>query len=288
MAGGEPVVNRIDAHQHYWSVQRGDYGWLTPDQTLLYRDFTPADLKDQLAECAVGATVLVQAAPTEAETRYLFALARQHASIAGIVGWVDFEAADAADRIRRLVHDGAGKLKGLRPMIQDIPDPQWLDGRALDAAFETMLAHELVFDALVTPAHLAVLDRRIRRYPDLKVVLDHGGKPDIGAGGLEPWASQMQQLAGSTRMYCKLSGLLTQAGKGAGVAELDAFVARLFECFGPERILWGSDWPVLTLRASYRQWLEIALELVHRHAPGREQAVFCDNAVRCYRLEVGG
>jgi L-fuconolactonase len=281
-------MSRVDAHQHYWNLNRGDYAWLTPEHGLLYRDFTPQDLSGPLGECSVRATVLVQAAATEAETRFLFSLARQHASIAGVVGWMDFEAHDVAARIAALVREGDGVLKGLRPMVQDIGDPRWLDRTSLDAAFDAVLDHDLAFDALVTPTQMAALERRLRTHPTLRAVLDHGGKPNIAAGALEPWASQLEQLALGTSVYCKLSGLLTQAAVGAGSAELDAFVARIFSCFGAERIMWGSDWPVLTLRASYRQWLEMALELVQRHAPGHQQAVFFDNAVRFYRLDIAG
>jgi L-fuconolactonase len=285
---GWPEFTRIDAHQHYWSVQRSDYGWLTPADAVLYRDFTPHDLSEQLADCSVSATVLVQAAATEAETRYLLALARRHRSIAGVVGWVDFEASDVAQRVRRLVEEGAGTLKGLRPMIQDIADPHWLDRSTLHAAFEALLENDLAFDALVRPKHLGPLARRLRQHPGLRVVLDHAGKPDIAGGALEPWASQLESLARSGTIYCKLSGLLTEALPGAGAAELDEFVARIFNCFGAQRVIWGSDWPVLLLRASYRQWLEIALELVQRHAPGQEEAVFAANARRFYRLELPG
>ncbi|MGA2563962.1 MAG: amidohydrolase family protein [Steroidobacteraceae bacterium] len=279
---------RIDAHQHYWSVQRGDYGWLTPADAVLYRDFAPDDLSEQLADCAVSATVLVQAAPTEAETRYLLALARQHPSVAGVVGWVDFEASDVAHRMRHLVQEGAGALKGLRPMIQDITDPHWLDRPTLDAAFEATIENDLAFDALVSPKHLEPLARRLRRHPGLRAVLDHAGKPDIARGALEPWARGLEALARGSTIYCKLSGLLTQASPGATAAQLDAFVERIFDCFGAQRVMWGSDWPVLLLRGSYRRWLQIALELVHRHAPGQEEAVFATNAMRFYRLELPG
>jgi L-fuconolactonase len=279
---------RIDAHQHYWSLRRGDYGWLTPAEVGLYRDFTPDDLSPELVECAIHATVLVQAAPTEDESRFLFDLARGNASIAGVVGWTDFEAGDVAERISRLVRDGRGILKGLRPMVQDISDPDWLDRGSLDGAFEAMIVNDLVFDALVTPRHLGALERRLRRHPRLRAVIDHAGKPDIADAKIEGWAALLEQLAHSTEVHCKLSGLLTQAKLGAGAAELDACVARIFSCFGADRVMWGSDWPVVTLRAGYREWLEMSLDLVRRHAPGDEDAVFGANAARFYQLDVKG
>jgi L-fuconolactonase len=279
---------RIDAHQHYWSLQRGDYAWLTPSDVGLYRDFAPDDLSPDLVDCAIHATVLVQAAPTEAESRFLLDLSRRHASIAGVVGWTDFEADDVAERISRLVSDGQGMLKGLRPMVQDISDPDWLGRRSLDAAFEAMIANDLVFDALVTPRHLGALIRRLRRHPRLRAVLDHAGKPNIANAKVEPWAGLLEQLAHGTEVHCKLSGLLTQASQGAGIAELDAFVARIFSCFGTERVMWGSDWPVVTLRTTYQGWLQMSLDLVRRHASGGEGAVFGANAVRFYHLDVEG
>jgi len=278
-------VNRVDAHQHYWRLERGDYAWLTPLQGSLYRDFEPEHLLGQLADCEVSRTVLVQAAAIEAETRFLIDLARRHSTIAAVVGWVDFEARDVRDRIRALVQEGGGKLKGLRPMVQDISDPQWLRRSSLDVAFDAMLENDLTFDALVTPVHLNVLHRRLQKHPSLKAVLDHAGKPDIVGGAFEAWAVQIEQLARTTSAYCKLSGLLTQAVPGATAADLDAFVAHIFACFGGSRVMWGSDWPVVTLRASYREWLDIAVELVCRHAPGYEEAVFSTNAARFYGLE---
>ena len=277
-------MNRVDAHQHYWRLKRGDYGWLSPSDGELYRDYMPADLAASLAECGIGATVLVQAAATEDETRFLFELAHQHASVAGVVGWVNFEAADVGARIERLIRDGGGTLKGIRPMVQDISDSQWLSRGSLDPAFYSIIANDLAFDALVKPEHLGVLEQRLHRHPKLRVVLDHGGKPDIAGARFNPWSAQIEQLARNTSAYCKLSGLLTQAGRNADIAALDAYVAHVFACFGADRVMWGSDWPVVTPHASYQRWLELSLELVERHAPGRQDAVFASNALRFYRI----
>jgi L-fuconolactonase len=281
-------VISVDAHQHFWRLARGDYGWLTPAQGALFRDFEPADLTVDLAACRVGATVLVQAAPTEAETRFLLELAARHASIAGVVGWVDFEADGIRNHMLALVQQGAGKLKGFRPMVQDLVDPGWLRRPQLDAAFETLVEQDLSFDALVRPRHLDALLERLRKHPRLRAVLDHAGKPDLASGTFEPWAAQIQQLARSTSVHCKLSGLLNEAASGAGVAELDACVAHIFACFGSARVMWGSDWPVVTARTSYPDWFAMARELVRRHAPGSEQAVFAGNAIGFYRLDVVG
>lgn len=277
----------VDAHQHFWRPERGDYGWLRPTDGILYRDYLPQDLAPLLAAHHVEATVLVQAAPTEAETRYLLDLAAQTGYVAGVVGWVDMEAPDAPKRIAGLVAYGHGKLKGLRPMVQDIADPQWLLKPVLGPAFEAMVEHDLVFDALVSPRHLQTLQARLFRHSKLRAVLDHAGKPDIAGKEFSIWAKDVAQLARELPMlHCKLSGLLTQAGDGAGMDELDPYVAHLFEHFGPKRLMWGSDWPVLNLKSDYGRWLELAQMLVRRHAPGHERDIFGATAMGLYALDL--
>jgi L-fuconolactonase len=274
----------IDAHQHFWQLSRGDYGWLTPEAGGLYRDYLPDDLAPLLEEHDVGATVLVQAAPTEAETHFLLGLAREHPFVAGVVGWVDFEAVDVAERIAALATAGAGKLKGLRPMIQDIADPHWIMRHTLDAAFDAMVAHELVFDALVRPVHLKALRERLLRHPRLRAVLDHAGKPAIASGALEPWAAALERLARDTPIYCKLSGLLSEAGPRRSAADLTPWVAQVFSSFGAERVLWGSDWPVLNTAGNYAEWLGLARELIERCASGGTNQVLSGTARRLYHL----
>lgn len=275
---------RIDSHQHFWRLQRGDYGWLTPAAGALYRDFEPEDLLPELEAAGVRASVLIQAAPTEAETRFLLELAHRHPVIAGVVGWVDFEAPDAPARIRALAREGGGKLKGLRPMVQDLEDPEWLGRTALDDAFGALIDCDLAFDALVKPHHLPLLVRRLHKHPALRAVLDHAGKPDVAHAAASEWSRHIALLARTTSAYCKLSGLLAEAPPGATAIDLDFVAATLFEHFGPDRILWGSDWPVVTARTSYRRWLDIARELVQRHAREHEEAVFAHNAMGFYRL----
>ena len=276
-------MNVIDAHQHYWRVDRGDYAWLRAAPTALQRDFLPAELQPQRSAAGVTGSVLVQAAASEAETRYLFELARADRSILGVVGWVDFEAPDVAARIDALVRDGGGLLLGLRPMAQDHPDPDWLAHPELDLAFASLHAHDLAFDALVRPAQLPALHWRLRREHGLRAVLDHAGKPDIARGHYDDWATRIRELAALPDVYCKFSGLLTELAPGMPDSALDPYVDHLFACFGPARLLWGSDWPVLTLRGSYAHWLELARALAQRHAPHAIGNIFGRNALAFYR-----
>jgi L-fuconolactonase len=275
----------IDAHQHFWLPARGDYLWLKADDSVLYRNYLPADLAPLLSGNGIQATVLIQAAASEVETQFLLQLAQAHSFIAGVVGWADFEAADIGRRMAKLRADGGGKLKGLRPMIQDIGDPNWILRGSVDAAFEAMLSCDLAFDALVVPSQLDPLRKRLLRHPGLRAVLDHAGKPDIANEEFDGWEEDLMRLARDTNAYCKLSGLMTQAGPAQAFDKLDPYVAHIFACFGPQRVLWGSDWPVLNLAGTYAQWLRESRKLVKRFAANNERDVFCDTAARFYRLE---
>jgi len=275
---------RVDAHMHFWSLARGDYDWLTPDLSALYRDFAPADIEATLAQFGVSKVVAIQASGTEAETRFLLGLAERHPRIAGVVGWTNFESPDCASRMDALLDAGGGRLKGFRPMVQDIADTEWLLRPSLDRAFEAMCIRGLSFDALVRPVHLPALRRRLSLHPGLRTAIDHVGKPDVHSPDQAGWIGEIAAFAHDPDCFCKLSGLLTEGERAASVDELDPFVAHLFASFGPRRVMWGSDWPVLTLRADYGRWHAMALELVRRHAPGYEAQVFGENSSAFYRL----
>ncbi len=273
---------RIDAHQHFWAVARGDYGWLTRDLGVIYRDFTPDDLAPMLKDAGIEGTVLVQAAPTVAETKYMLSLADETSFIKGVVGWVDFEASDAATQIAAL--DAHPALVGLRPMIQDIADPLWMLGDALTPAFTELTARGLTFDALTLPQHLGPLRKLLARHPDMEVVIDHGSKPLIRDARLQGWAEDMAALASETNAWCKLSGLVTEAAPDWTVDDLRPYVDHLLNTFGPSRLIWGSDWPVCTLASSYERWLETTDLLLSQLSSSERDAVMGGNAARAYNL----
>ena len=270
----------IDAHQHFWRLDRGDYGWLTPELGPIYRDFGPADLAPILARRAIDATILVQAAPTDRETTWLLDLALRTPFVAGVVGWVAFDAPDVADRIAALATER--RLVGLRPMVQDEPDDDWLLRPALAPAFEAMIAHGLVFDALVLPHHLPRLQRVLERHPELRVVVDHGAKPRVRDGEIASWAALMATIAVHPQVSCKLSGLVTEAPPDAGLDTLRPYVATLLELFGPRRLLWGSDWPVVELAGGYDRWHNLAREALSGLDAAAQADVFGGNAERVY------
>ncbi|MGF6761921.1 L-fuconolactonase [Paraburkholderia sp. GAS33] len=275
----------IDAHQHYWDPARGDYGWLTPDLKSLYRTFGPQDLAPLRERADVQRTVVVQAAPTVEETRYLLDLAREEASIAGVVGWVPMLSNDAPALIAELARDA--KFKGIRPMLQDIADDDWIANPDLAPAVEALIAHDLAFDALIFTRHVDALAIFVKRFPKLRIVVDHGAKPPIRDGGHEgwqSWADGITRLAGLPHVHCKLSGLATEAASGWTEATLQPYVDHLLKSFGPARLMWGSDWPVLDLNGDYLLWHSVANTLLSGLSDAEREAVFGANATAFYRL----
>lgn len=273
----------IDAHFHAWRPARGDYGWLTPDLGAICRDVEVVDWQAQAAPHGVAAGVLVQAAPTEAETTYLLQQADASPTVLGVVGWTDLLAADAPVRIGRLAQQP--KLKGLRPMLQDLHDPDWILQPALAPALDAMAAAGLAFDALVHPLHLRRIRVLAQRHPDLNIVVDHGAKPDIAQGRWQPWADDLELLAAMPQVHAKLSGLLTEAGPLAhDEVALRPWIDHLLSIFGPRRLLWGSDWPVLERASTYSGWWAFCQAACSGLSTDERAAVFGDNARRFYRL----
>ena len=276
----------IDSHHHLWRRSRGDYGWLTPDMGSLWRDFEPADLAPLMAAAGVDGGIAVQAAPTEAETRFLLDLADETPAILGVIGWTDFTAPDAAAAIKKLA--AHPKLKGFRPMLQDDPDDDFILRPAALAALAAVQAAGLVFEALVRPRHLPRLITLRAQFPDLRMVVDHAAKPDIAGGGWSPWADDLRRLADDGRTICKFSGLLTEAGPGAGAEALRQYADQVFDAFGADRVMWGSDWPVVRLASDYGPWLDMARTLTAGRSAAEQAAIFGATAARTYGLADGG
>ncbi|WP_308366313.1 MULTISPECIES: amidohydrolase family protein [unclassified Microbulbifer] len=275
---------RIDAHQHFWQLSRGDYDWLGPELEVLYRDYLPAHLQPLLVDAGVSKTVLVQAAESVEETEFMLRLADGTDFIAGVVGWIDMESENAVDTLDRLARHSA--FKGIRPMIQDIADTRWMLKPELESVFTALIERGLTFDALVTPRHLQSLLILLRRYPDLKVVIDHGAKPEIATGRTTEWAEDIARIASETSACCKLSGLMTEAGDNPGFEILMPYMDHLLACFGAHRLMWGSDWPVLELAGNYPQWLTCAEQFVAPLSETQQQAIWAGNAERFYHLQV--
>ena len=272
----------IDAHHHLWRLSRGDYDWLTPDLAPLYRDFEPADLAPLMTAGGVDGGIVVQAAESEAETHFLLELADATPAILGVVGWTDFAAPDTPAAIARMA--GHPKLKGFRPMLQDDPDDDFILRPNALAAVAALRDSGLRLDALVRPRHLPRLVALRARFPDLPMVIDHAAKPDIAGGAWAPWADDLRRVADDGRTCCKLSGLLTEAAPGADAEALRRYADLVVDAFGADRVMWGSDWPVVLLASDYRGWLAMAWSLTAGCAEAERAAIFGGTAARFYGL----
>ena len=274
---------RIDAHQHFWQLAARGGSWPPPSLAAIHRDFAPADLAPLLAEYGIAGTVLVQSLPTAADTDYLLALAEKTSFIRAVVGWTDLLAKDAPAAIARLASHG--KLKGLRPMLQDLDDDAWIADSALTPALTAMAAHGLRLDALVLPRHLPALLQCARDYPALPVVIDHAAKPPIAEAEFGHWREDMAQLAALPNVHCKLSGLVTEARPGWNVDELRPYAAHVLDVFGARRVIWGSDWPVVDLAGGYAAWLAASEALLAHLDQQDRDDIFGLNACRFYGLK---
>jgi L-fuconolactonase len=272
---------RIDAHLHLWQVARGDYGWLTLDLPI-HRDYGLEEART--VACDVDGVILVQAAPSEAETLFLLNIAhRSDGFVRAVIGWTDLAAPDAPARIAALARNPM--LRGLRPMLQDITDPDWILRSDVARGLDAMVHAGLSLDLLIRPIHLSRCTTLAARHPELAIVIDHGGKPRIASGDLLRWSESMALIAAQTEISCKLSGLMTELAPGGVSSDVVPYARVLIECFGPARLIWGSDWPVLTLATTYQHWLSLATAIVHVESPAAEFAIFGGNAERFYRLQ---
>ncbi|SDD31390.1 L-fuconolactonase [Paenibacillus sp. UNCCL117] len=275
---------RIDAHQHYWQVARGDYGWLTPEQGVLYRDYGPDDLRPELLRQQIKRTIVVQAAPTVEETRYLLELCEREETLAGVVGWVDLE----ADGVEQVLDELAQSpyFKGVRPMLQDMEDDAYITRDRVVRSLELLAERGLALDILIRSRHLPYVLQMLERVPGLRAVIDHIAKPDIAGGEREPWLSGLEAAASHLNVYCKLSGMVTEADLANWTeSDIRPYVTEVCRMFGPDRLMFGSDWPVCLLAASY----EDVVRLIERTLPeswtsADRTAVFGGNAARFYRI----
>ena len=288
-------VDWVDAHCHLWELARGDYDWLdvnNPDLAPIARNFGWEDLKAAYSGKDIEHSVLVQAAASDAETDYLLSLAQEHPSIAGVVGWVDLSNHKLEERLLELDLDPL--CLGIRPMLQDIPETDWILNPDQQSGLAALSQTTLKFDALVTSRHLDALLTLCLTYPDLPVIIDHAAKPaldNLQSNEYQQWCAGMQALAKNTEAICKVSGLLTEmspeqrSSPQKALSVLQPLFEQLLEWFGPERLVWGSDWPVLTLAADFNSWFEISNQLLAPLSTADRMAIVSTNAIKFYGLE---
>ena len=273
----------IDAHQHFWNYDPREYQWIDETMTPLRRDFLPADLQHELEREGFRGSVAVQARQSLQETRWLLELAAQSPFILGVVGWVDLRSPQAGADLKPLAQNP--KLVGIRHIVQSEPDdrfllqPDFLRGISLLAEFD------LAYDILIYPKHLAVAAEFVRRFPEQRFVLDHLAKPEIKSGTINAWNKGMAELAVYPNVYCKLSGLVTEADWNRWKPEdMRPYLDVAFERFGANRLLIGSDWPVCTLAGSYARVMGLVKDYLSGHPEQEREAILGGNARRFWRL----
>jgi L-fuconolactonase len=279
-----PGAMMIDAHHHLWKYNPGEYGWMDASMSLLKRDYLPEDLEKELQAAGVGGTVVVQARQNMEETRWLLELADRHSFIKGVVGWFDLCSPYLLQQLRDFV--AHPKLVGARHVIHDEPDDDFM----LRSDFKTGLvylgAHGITYDLLLFPRHIGRAVKLVNHFPRQRFVLDHLGKPLIKSGALEPWKQDISQLARYPNVWCKLSGMVTEADRAHWTYEdLLPYMETVLEVFGPDRVMVGSDWPVCRLAAEYQEVMRIVPQFVRSLDQMDREKILFANAIKCYQLK---
>jgi len=273
---------RIDAHQHFWRYTPDEYGWIDDSMSGLRRDFLPKHLEPELKRAGFDGSIVVQARQTLEETRWLLDLATSSQFILGVIGWVDLRASDVQAQLARFAENP--KLLGIRHIVQSEPDerfllqPEFLHGIAALAEFD------LTYDILIHPRQLSVAAEFVRRFPRQRFALDHLAKPLIKSGTLQPWDADIRKLAQFPNVFCKLSGLVTEADWKAWKPEhIAPYLDVALECFGPDRLMIGSDWPVCTVAGSYAQVMNLVLDFFSKYPEDLRNAILGGNAEQFWK-----
>ena len=279
-------LKRIDAHQHFWRYSEDEYGWISDAMAAIRRDFLPDDLRPLLDEAGIDATVAVQARQSLEETEWLLELATEHDWITGVVGWVPLVSGDMQATLEKLCQ--SPKLRGIRHVLQAEPD-EYFERADFNAGLGKLAKMGLVYDILVVERQLPAAIRFVDRHPDQTFVLDHVAKPRIADGELEPWCTNIRELAHRQNVACKISGMVTEADLNHWtVDQLRSYVDVVLEAFGPSRLLFGSDWPVCAVAASYQRWAIVVRDFIRGLSPDEQGLIMGGNCKSIYRLSDTG
>ena len=272
---------RIDAHQHFWQYNDSQYGWIGPKMAALRRNFLPDDLRPLQRALGIEGTIAVQARQTVDETNWLLALAKQHPEIRGVVGWVDLCGPTVGRQLEELC--AIEQLSGVRHVVQDEPDDRFLLREDFCRGIALLAEFGLTYDILIYPRHLPVACEFVARFADQRFVLDHIAKPPIAEGRLSPWAEGIRRLAEHPHVYCKVSGMVTEADWVSWTeADFRPYLDVVVQAFGTERIMFGSDWPVCTVAGSYGQVMELVYGYAAQSSAAEQAAMGGENAARFY------
>ena len=277
------MVRRIDAHQHFWQYSKKEYDWIGPEMQEIAHDFGPAELLKELRDSGIDGSVAVQARQSLEETDWLLALAEQSEFIRGVVGWAPVAAAEFAEVLERW--SGRSKLKGLRHIIQAEPDDKFILREEFNRGISAIAGSGLVYDILIYEKHLPATIKFVDRHPNQVFVLDHAAKPRIKDGLAEPWRGQLAQLAERENVYCKLSGMVTEADwKQWTPDDLRPYAEHALDAFGAERVMFGSDWPVCLVACGYKTWFETAQRFLADLSAAEKDLVLGGVAAKVYSL----
>jgi L-fuconolactonase len=281
---------RLDAHQHFWKYDPPEFSWVTDDMSVLRRDFAPDELGRELAANGMDASIAVQSSQSEKGTSFLLNLALMHSRIAGVVGWVDLRAPNVRDRLRE--YSRYEKLRGFRHIVQAEPDDRFLLREDFLRGLACLKEFNFTYDILIYPKHLPAAVELAKRMPGQPFVVDHLAKPLIKAKQIDSWALQMRELAGASNVYCKVSGLITEADWRAWRAEdFKPYLEVVFDAFGPDRLMFGSDWPVCLIAGTYRQVKQLIEDYLSQRFTAVDEkekadlAIFGETAARFYRIK---
>ena len=273
---------RIDAHQHYWRYDPIAYAWIDDTMRILQRDFLPDDVAPHMAPLGFERTVAIQASQTHAETAWLLDLAGRDRRVAGVVGWVDLQADDVARQVAEVAQHP--HLVGLRHIVQSEPD-DFMARPAFRRGIAALQAHDLPYDILIYERQMPAAIGLVEAFPHQKFALDHVGKPDIRSGRIDSWRGRLRTLARFPNVWCKLSGLVTEADWHAWTpATIEPYIEVACEAFGPDRLMIGSDWPVCTLAGSYGQTMKLVIDAIATWSKPEQDAVLGGTAARFWGL----
>ena len=273
---------KIDAHHHFWHYNTQDYGWISDEMAVLRRDFLPADLKPELESAGIDRVVSVQARQCVEETEWLLKLAEENDFIAGVVGWLPIASPDFPALLEKFAANP--KLRAIRHVVQDEPDDRFILGEAFNRGIDRLLSTGLVYDILIFERHLPYAIEFVKKHsPEQVFVLDHIAKPKIAAGEMQPWADNLRKLAAFPNVYCKLSGLVTEADIHNWTPDqLRPYVETVLDAFGTGRVMFGSDWPVCTCATNYSAWRNLVGEFISRLSENEQAQIMGGTALKAY------
>jgi L-fuconolactonase len=275
----------IDAHHHFWKYNSEEYGWITPSQKILMRDFLPAHLKQEIESLGITGVVSVQARQTLEETRTLLSYADQYTFILGVVGWAPLL---SPNQLRPILDSFAThpRFKGVRHVIQDEPDDSFILRSDFNEGVSILKEYGMTYDILVFHRHLPNVIPFIDQHPNQIFILDHVGKPDIAHHAIEPWRTHIREISRREHIYCKVSGMVTESTNSWSVEDLQPFWETVLEYFGPSRLMFGSAWPVCLCRSSYRRWWEVVCTWTLALSADERKMLLGETACNAYRLEL--